>query len=115
MDRSSWFRRFWPWVAIVALAVLLPFVLPPFRLNLLGRFLALGIVALGVDLIWGYTGSTMRPFWGKIPAGRNCKKATISKKTNTLAIEVVAKKVMRLLSAAGIWGQSNNKEPEPMI
>jgi urea transport system permease protein len=31
-------------------------VLPPFRLNLLGRFLSLGIVALGVDLIWGYTG-----------------------------------------------------------
>jgi len=56
MDRSSWLRRFWPWIVIVALAVLLPFVLPPFRLNLLGRFLALGIVALGVDLIWGYTG-----------------------------------------------------------
>jgi urea transport system permease protein len=31
-------------------------ILPPFRLNLLGRFLSLGIVALGVDLIWGYTG-----------------------------------------------------------
>ena len=35
---------------------MLPVVLPPFRLNLLGRFLSLGIVALGVDLIWGYTG-----------------------------------------------------------
>ena len=31
-------------------------ILPPFRLNLLGRFLSLGIVALGVDLIWGFTG-----------------------------------------------------------
>lgn len=49
-------RRWWPWMAIVAAALILPFVLPPFRLNLLGRFLALGIVALGVDLIWGFTG-----------------------------------------------------------
>jgi urea transport system permease protein len=37
-------------------ALVLPAVLPPFRLNLLGRFLSLGIVALGIDLIWGYTG-----------------------------------------------------------
>jgi len=56
MDRPSTLRRLWPWILIVALAIVLPFVLPPFRLNLLGRFLALGIVALGVDLIWGYTG-----------------------------------------------------------
>ena len=27
-----------------------------FRLNLLGRFLSLAIVALGIDLIWGFTG-----------------------------------------------------------
>lgn len=33
-----------------------PFVLSPFRLNLLGKFLAYAIVALGIDLIWGYTG-----------------------------------------------------------
>jgi len=52
----SGFKRWWPWVLIVAAALILPFVLPPFRLNLLGRFLALGIVALGVDLIWGFTG-----------------------------------------------------------
>ncbi|MCP9928399.1 urea ABC transporter permease subunit UrtC [Cyanobium sp. CH-040] len=49
-------RRGLPWVLIVLLALLLPAVLPPFRLNLLGRFLSLGIVALGVDLIWGFTG-----------------------------------------------------------
>ena len=48
--------RWWPWIVLVAAALVLPFVLPPFRLNLLGRFLALGIVALGVDLIWGFTG-----------------------------------------------------------
>ena len=49
-------RRWLPWLAIVLAALLLPAVLPPFRLNLLGRFLSLGIVALGIDLIWGYTG-----------------------------------------------------------
>ena len=37
-------------------AVILPAVLPAFRLRLFGRFLALAIVALGIDLIWGYTG-----------------------------------------------------------
>ncbi len=49
-------RRWLPWLLIVVGALVLPVVLPPFRLNLLGRFLSLGIVALGVDLIWGYTG-----------------------------------------------------------
>ncbi len=49
-------RRWWIWALLVLLAVLLPVLLPPFRLNLLGRFLALGIAALGIDLIWGYTG-----------------------------------------------------------
>lgn len=49
-------------VAIVAIVLLV--VIPPiltatgqsFRINLLGRFMSLGIVALGIDLIWGYTG-----------------------------------------------------------
>jgi urea transport system permease protein len=53
---AAFLRRWWPWILIVAAALILPFLLPPFRLNLLGRFLALGIVALGVDLIWGFTG-----------------------------------------------------------
>ena len=53
---SRHLRRWLPWVLIVVAALVLPVVLPPFRLNLLGRFLSLGIVALGVDLIWGYTG-----------------------------------------------------------
>ncbi|MEB3343691.1 urea ABC transporter permease subunit UrtC [Okeania sp.] len=37
-------------------AIIMPLVLPGFRLKLLGRFLSLAIVALGIDLIWGYTG-----------------------------------------------------------
>ncbi len=40
----------------VILAVILPVVIPAFRLRLVGRFLSLAIVALGIDLIWGYTG-----------------------------------------------------------
>ena len=52
MERS-FLRRWLPWLLVVVAALLLPVLLPPFRLNLLGRFLALGIAALGVDLIWG--------------------------------------------------------------
>lgn len=37
-------------------ALVMPAILPEFRLKLLGRFLALAIGALGIDLIWGYTG-----------------------------------------------------------
>ncbi len=45
-------------VAAIALVLILvmPAILTDFRLNLLGRFLSLAIVALGIDLIWGYTG-----------------------------------------------------------
>jgi urea transport system permease protein len=38
------------------LILILPWILTDFRLSLLGRFLALSIAALGIDLIWGYTG-----------------------------------------------------------
>nr|WP_199295612.1 urea ABC transporter permease subunit UrtC [Cyanobacterium aponinum] len=38
------------------MSLILPLILSPFRLQLLGKFLALTIVALGIDLIWGYTG-----------------------------------------------------------
>ncbi len=41
---------------IIIFAIILPIILPAFRLRLLGRFLSLAIVALGIDLIWGYTG-----------------------------------------------------------
>lgn len=44
-------------IALVILTmVVLPLVLPGFRLKLMGRFLSMAIVALGIDLIWGYTG-----------------------------------------------------------
>lgn len=33
-----------------------PFMLSDFRLTLLSKYLALAILALGIDLIWGYTG-----------------------------------------------------------
>ena len=44
------------WIILIALIIAAPTILPVFRLNLLGRYLSLSIVALGVDLIWGYTG-----------------------------------------------------------
>jgi len=53
-----------PWLKEVALvaafalvfAILIPLLIPVSRLQILGRFLALAIVALGIDLVWGYTG-----------------------------------------------------------
>ncbi|PSB36439.1 urea ABC transporter permease subunit UrtC [filamentous cyanobacterium Phorm 46] len=42
-------------IALIAI-VLIPGIVPDARLNQLGRFLALAIAALGIDLIWGYTG-----------------------------------------------------------
>jgi urea transport system permease protein len=66
IDRSpSSLPKLWKEAAIIAaIAALLIFVIPQFlyaigqgfRVSLLGRFMALGIAALGVDLIWGYTG-----------------------------------------------------------
>lgn len=41
---------------VLVLSLAMPAVLPAFRLKLLGRFLSLAIVALSIDLIWGYTG-----------------------------------------------------------
>lgn len=43
-------------LAGAALLLLAPLVLSDFRLALLAKFLAFAIVALGLDLIWGYTG-----------------------------------------------------------
>src|SRR6185437_16075666 len=42
----------------VVLVPLLTFsgVVPDYRVNLLGKYLSLALVALGIDLVWGYTG-----------------------------------------------------------
>lgn len=44
-------------VAVVALlAIALPLLLDPFRLNLIGKYLAFAFVAIGIVLTWGYGG-----------------------------------------------------------
>ncbi|GAB4233460.1 MAG: urea ABC transporter permease subunit UrtC [Stanieria sp.] len=43
-------------VLTIVFGIILPLFIPAFRLRLLGRFISLAIVALGIDLIWGYTG-----------------------------------------------------------
>ena len=34
----------------------LPFYMPMFRVSLFGKYMCFAIVALGLDMIWGYTG-----------------------------------------------------------
>ncbi len=43
-------------ITIFVLLCLAPLFLSEFRTNLLGEFVAFAILALGIDLIWGYTG-----------------------------------------------------------
>ncbi|WP_100397833.1 urea ABC transporter permease subunit UrtC [Bacillus sp. FJAT-44742] len=43
-------------ILLVLALLLAPLFLSDFRLNLLGRFLALAILVIGLDLLWGYTG-----------------------------------------------------------
>ena len=50
------FRRLLPWILLAFAFFVLPAILSQFRLNLFGRYFSLAIVALGIDLIWGYTG-----------------------------------------------------------
>jgi urea transport system permease protein len=45
----------WYGIALVLL-IAAPIYVPPYELSLLGRFLALGIAALGISLIWGTAG-----------------------------------------------------------
>lgn len=42
--------------AIVLVLLLAPLFLSEFRVNLLGKFVSFAILAIGIDLIWGYTG-----------------------------------------------------------
>lgn len=41
---------------LIVLLLLAPLFLSEFRVNLLGKFIAYAILAIGLDLIWGYTG-----------------------------------------------------------
>ena len=50
------FRKLGPWILLAFAFFVLPEILSQFRLNLFGRYFSLAIVALGIDLIWGYTG-----------------------------------------------------------
>lgn len=43
-------------LAVVLILAVMPFNLSLFRLNMLGKFVAYAIVAIGLDLLWGYTG-----------------------------------------------------------
>lgn len=53
--RPVW-QRYTLTIVLLAVLFVAPFVLPEFRLNQLARFLTYALVALGLDLIWGYTG-----------------------------------------------------------
>lgn len=50
------FKRLLPWILLAVALFILPAALENFRLNLFGRYFALAITALAIDLIWGYTG-----------------------------------------------------------
>lgn len=49
-------RKLTPWILLAVALFILPLILDDFRLNLFGRYFALAITALAIDLIWGYTG-----------------------------------------------------------
>lgn len=52
-----YFIKEWlPIIIIGAIFLAAPWYLSPFRLSLLGKFLTFAIVAIGLDLIWGYGG-----------------------------------------------------------
>ncbi|GAB4160940.1 MAG: urea ABC transporter permease subunit UrtC [Roseiflexaceae bacterium] len=48
--------RWLPSLILLALLLIAPIVLEPFRLGLLGKFITYAIVAIALDLIWGYCG-----------------------------------------------------------
>lgn len=45
-----------PFVLLIGALLVAPQYLEPFRLNQLGKFLTYAIIAIGLDLIWGYSG-----------------------------------------------------------
>ena len=55
-ERHSFLKRKGPLLITAIVLLMLPAVLSDFRLNLVGKFLTFAIVAIGLDLLWGYTG-----------------------------------------------------------
>jgi urea transport system permease protein len=49
-------RRWVPFMLVTAIFLLAPQFLADFRLNQLGKFLTYALIAVGLDLIWGYGG-----------------------------------------------------------
>ena len=56
MNLSKKFIPFIFWTIALAIFVAMPSLVSDSRLKILGKCLSLGIVALGIDLSWGYTG-----------------------------------------------------------
>lgn len=56
MGRGFDMRRNGSYIIGAIVLFILPLVLSDFRLNLLGKFLTFAMVAIAIDLIWGYTG-----------------------------------------------------------
>ncbi|MEM7531849.1 MAG: urea ABC transporter permease subunit UrtC [Chloroflexota bacterium] len=52
----TFLRRWGPFVVIIATLLLAPQYVSEFRLNQLGKFLTFAVIAVGLDLIWGYGG-----------------------------------------------------------
>jgi len=55
VNQAPWPLRF-GWVALLLLAVAAPWIVSPYELSLLGRFLAMSILAIGLVLVWGEAG-----------------------------------------------------------
>lgn len=49
-------RHWAPFALLMVILLLAPFFISDFRLNQLGKFLTYAIIAVGLDLIWGYGG-----------------------------------------------------------
>jgi len=55
-NRRQIVQQWAPFIVVGILLLLAPLLLSEFRLSLLGKFLTFAIVAIGLDLIWGYGG-----------------------------------------------------------
>lgn len=56
MAKHTWLTRWGPQLLLLLLLLAAPTFLADFRLNQLGKFLTYAIIAIGLDLIWGYGG-----------------------------------------------------------